>query len=514
MLFSSWNFLVYFLPAVVLGFYLIPSSWEFVRKTWLIAASFVFYGYWKLEYVPLLAGSILANYSFAEGIIRCTQTRRSKNLLILGVTANLLLLGYFKYTNFAVHFLGLMAQRDLGAFHIILPLAISFFTFTQISYLVDVYRDRHVHYRFLDYSLFVVFFPHLIAGPIVRHWEIIPQFARSEFRVNRDNFCVGATLFLFGLFKKYLADSAAVYADAVYNGAVHGAAVTSFDAWIGTLAFALQIYFDFSSYSDMAIGLARMFGVKFPYNFDSPYKASSIIVFWERWHRTLTRFLREYVYFSLGGNRHGYLRQNINIMATMLLSGLWHGAGWTFVLWGALHGGFIAANHLWRLGLARMRWTLDHVAWRIAGVLVTFGVVTLAWTFFRAPNFHVAEKMLGQMLAFDGLSMPQQWIKPATSAGHFLASLGVRFVPTDALGIKHYDNALETSAVLLFICWALPNSQQWLYKYDPILEPVARTPRFHLKLGFWTGLVLGFLAYLILRNSYVSEPSPFIYFNF
>jgi D-alanyl-lipoteichoic acid acyltransferase DltB (MBOAT superfamily) len=387
-----------------------------------------------------------------------------------------------------VHFLGDLIQHDIGTFRIILPLAISFFTFTQISYLVDVYRDRHVHYNFLNYALFVVFFPHLIAGPIVRHWEIIPQFAATHFRVNRENFGVGMTLFLLGLFKKYVADAVAIYADAVYSGAAQGATVSHADAWIGTLAFAFQIYFDFSSYSDMAIGLARMFGVKFPHNFDSPYKATSVIVFWERWHRTLTRFLREYVYFTLGGNRRGYARQNVNIMATMLLSGLWHGAGWTFVLWGAVHGTFIVINHAWRLGLARMKWAPGHWSYRAAGVIVTFIVVTLAWTLFRAPNIHIAGGMLSQML------LP---------GGHTAGPL-----------IKHYDMAFETLGILFVICWAMPNSQQLLGKYEPILEPVSRPAWFHLRLNFWTGLLLGFLAYLILRNAHASEPSPFIYFNF
>ena len=514
MLFSSWNFLVYFLPSAVLGFYLIPTAWEFVRKAWLIAASFVFYGCWKLEYVPLLAGSILVNFAVAEAIVRCHRKRPSTFLLTGGIATNLILLGYFKYTNFAVHFLGFLTHRDLGQFNIILPLAISFFTFTQISYLVDVYRDRHVHYRFLDYSLFVSFFPHLIAGPIVRHWEIIPQFAQASFRVNRDNFGIGMTLFLFGLFKKFYADSATLYADTVYDGAAAGLALSSFEAWVGTICFALQIYFDFSSYSDMAIGLARMFGVKFPYNFDSPYRASSIIAFWERWHRTLTRFLREYVYFSLGGNRRGYLRQNVNIMATMLLSGLWHGAGWTFILWGAIHGTYIVANHLGRLGLEKMNWTLKHVGWRMAGVVLTFGLVTLAWTLFRAPSLPVAGRVLGPMLGIGGFSFPQQWVNPSKHAGHFLSSLGCRFIHTDALQFKHYDSALETIGILLLICWAFPNTQQLLYRYQPILEPVPRPPRLQIRLGFWTGIVLGFLAYLILRNSYVSEPSPFIYFNF
>jgi len=228
MLFSSWNFMVYFLPATVAVFYLIPSHRQAARKTWLILASFFFYGYWKVEYVPLLMASIVANYAVAEGIIR--SPRHSRVILIAGVSLNLLLLGYFKYTNFAVHFLSHIAQRDLGHFNIILPLAISFFTFTQISYLVDVSRDRRLHYRFFDYTLFVVLFPHLIAGPIVRHWEIMPQFVARELKASRDNFGVGIALFLFGLFKKYLADLAALYADNVYNGAVQNAPLSTFDA--------------------------------------------------------------------------------------------------------------------------------------------------------------------------------------------------------------------------------------------------------------------------------------------
>ena len=504
--------MVYFLPVTLAVFYLIPARWHVARKLWLIGASLYFYGYWKLEYVPLLLFSILANYGVAESIIRWPT--RSRAVLTAGVTLNLLLLGYFKYTNFAVHFLSHIVQRDLGHFDIILPLAISFFTFTQISYLVDVYRDRTAHYTFLDYTLFVVLFPHLIAGPIVRHWEIIPQFINNDLKANKENFGVGITLFLFGLFKKFIADSASLYADDVYDGVLHHLALSTLDAWIGTVAFALQIYFDFSSYSDMAIGLARMFGVKFPANFDSPYRATSIIVFWERWHRTLTRFLREYVYYSLGGNRRGHLRQVLNILATMLLSGLWHGAGWTYIIWGGLHGIYLVINHQWRLLLTRIKWSLDHWAYRACGVLLTFIAVSLAWTFFRAPNTAVAGTMLAHMLALHGLSLPDELFSHGAFRDHFLAPLGVQFIDTRGLQIKHYENALGTISALLLICWALPNTQQLLSKYDPILEPVTRQPWFHLKLGFWVGLVLGFLAYLILRNSYVHEPSPFIYFNF
>ena len=278
MLFSSWNFLVYFLPLTLAVFYLLPARWRIARKLWLIAASFVFYGYWKVEYVPLLAGSILVNYGLAEWILRAG--RRAKAVLTLGIALNLLLLGYFKYTNFVVGAIGDATHHDFGRFNIFLPLAISFFTFTQISYLVDVARDRSVHYRFIDYCLFVVLFPHLIAGPIVRHWEIIPQFVGRDLRSNHDNLCHRHRhSFILGLFKKCLAD---------YGGALRRQRSTTapptgwpsprLEAWLGTLAFSLQIYFDFSSYSDMAIGLARMFGVKFPSNFDSPYRAASIIV--------------------------------------------------------------------------------------------------------------------------------------------------------------------------------------------------------------------------------------------
>ena len=512
MLFSSWNFIVYFLPVAVIVFYLIPASFHILRKLWLVLASLFFYGYWKVEYVPLLILSIVVNYALAEGIIR--SGKRSKAILIAGVSLNLLLLGYFKYTNFAVHFIGIIVHRDLGHFNIILPLAISFFTFTQISYLVDVYRDRSAHYRFIDYGLFVVLFPHLIAGPIVRHWEIIPQFINRELKASRDNFGVGISLFLFGLFKKYMADSAALYADDVYNAAATSAALSTFDAWIGTVAFAVQIYFDFSAYSDMAIGLARLFGIKFPCNFDSPYRATSVIVFWERWHRTLTRFLREYVYYSLGGNRRGHFRQILNIMITMFLSGLWHGAGYTYVIWGVLHGSFLVINHEWRLLLKRLKWSFDHWICRGLSVLVTFIVVSLAWTFFRAANLPVAGKMLSNMLALNGVSLPDQLFSHGGFRDKFLAPLGIHFINTQAINIKHYENALGTIAALLLICWALPNTQQLLNRYDPILEPVTRQPWFHLKLGFWLGLIFGFLAYLILRNSYITEPSPFIYFNF
>lgn len=507
--FDSWNFIVRFLPVTLLVFYLIPARLRALRKVWLVLASLFFYGYWKVEYVPLLILSVAVNYALAEGIVR--STGRARPILVAGVSLNLLLLGYFKYTNFVFHFAGQLAHRDVGRFDIILPLAISFFTFTQISYLVDVYRDRSTHYKFLDYSLFVVLFPHLIAGPIVRHWEIIPQFVERELKASRDDFGVGVSLFLFGLAKKSMADLAAFYADSVYNAAVINAAMSSLDGWIGTVAFALQIYFDFSAYSDMAIGLARMFGVKFPCNFDSPYRATSVIVFWERWHRTLTRFLREYVYYSLGGNRRGPGRQILNIMATMLLSGLWHGAGWTYIIWGALHGMYLVINHLWRLWVQQMKWSFEHWLCRGARVLITFLSVCLTWTFFRAPSTVVARRVLSSMLALRGLTVPDVFLDYPRLRAMFLAPLHIHFINT---GFFDYDNAVVIIVLLLIICWAFPNTQQMLISYDPVLEPVTRQPWFRLKLGFWAGSIFGIVGYLVLRNCYVTEPNPFIYFNF
>jgi alginate O-acetyltransferase complex protein AlgI len=340
MLFSSWQFFFLFLPATLAGFFAMPANPLWLRKTWLLLASVFFYAYWKVEYVPLLLFSICFNHAVAEFITR--HRPAAKPAIVLGVGINLLLLGYYKYTNFILEFLGHVSRHDFGRFDIMLPLAISFFTFTQIGYLVDVYRNPSLHHRFLDYAFFVVFFPHLIAGPIVRHWEIIPQFAGRKLRANRDDIGVGLTMFLVGLYKKVLlADSVSGYVATVYGAAADGATLTWFDAWLGTLAFAMQIYFDFSGYSDMAIGLARLFGIRFPMNFNSPYKAGSITEFWQRWHITLTRFLREYVYFPMGGNRCSPLRHVFNIMATMFLSGLWHGAGWTYIMWGGLHGFYL-----------------------------------------------------------------------------------------------------------------------------------------------------------------------------
>jgi D-alanyl-lipoteichoic acid acyltransferase DltB (MBOAT superfamily) len=514
MLFSSWQFIFVFLPIAVAVFFAIPAQAQRSRKWWLLLTSLAFYAYWKIEYIPLLLFSIGFNYGMAEWMNRHRGKRRARWALTAGVSVNLLLLGYYKYTNFILDALGRTTGHAFPRLDIILPLAISFFTFTQIGYLVDVYRDQRLHYRLLDYSVFVVFFPHLIAGPIVRHWEIIPQFADKPLRANRADMGAGIAIFLLGLFKKVLlADPASRFADVVYNAAEVGAAITWFDAWLGTIAYAMQIYFDFSGYSDMAIGLARMFGMKFPTNFDSPYKAASITEFWRRWHITLQRFLREYLYFPLGGNRCGKMRHLLNIMITMVVSGLWHGAGWTFLVWGALHGVYLVIAHLWKKFREARGWHWQHWSYRAACVIVTFIAVLYAWVFFRAKTMTAARRVVATMVGVNGYTIPEGVNDPKRSPGPLLQKLGFRFTEKN-LAPGFYKPGMRWMAALLLIVFLMPNTQQLLRETDPTLEPIARPSRLRLELNAVTGLVLGALLFAVVCSYFVARPSPFIYFNF
>ncbi|MBT5260335.1 MAG: MBOAT family protein, partial [Nitrospina sp.] len=346
MLFNSYAFIFLFLPVTLLGFQLIGNRGHCrVAVSWLIGASLFFYGWWNPAYLGLILTSILFNYAVGVSL----GSRPAKTVLVVGIAANLGLLGYFKYANFFVDNINALTGSDIVLERIILPLAISFFTFQQITYLVDTYRGETQECDFLRYCLFVTFFPQLIAGPIVHHREMMPQFAKDTFcRLKAKHLAVGLTIFSVGLFKKViLADGIAVYSTPVFDAAEAGVILTFVDAWCGALAFTFQLYFDFSGYSDMAIGLGRMFGIILPVNFFSPYKASNIIEFWRRWHITLSRFARDYLYIPLGGNRKGTLLRFANLMITMLLIGLWHGAGWTFVIWGGLHGSYLVINHGW-----------------------------------------------------------------------------------------------------------------------------------------------------------------------
>lgn len=492
MLFNSWQFIFAFLPVTLAVLNLIPASRPPARKVWLIFASLAFYAFWKPEYVLLLAASIAGNFCVSRTLSQCRRTDRARLILALGVSANVLLLGYFKYAGLMVELAHLLTGHPVPVIKIILPLAISFFTFTQIAYLVDVYRHPGLHYPFLDYTLFVVFFPHLIAGPILRHWEIIPQFQRTGFRVDSGDASVGLTLFICGLVKKILlADSVMPFANSVYAAAEAGQGVDGFTAWLGTLAFGLQIYFDFSGYSDMAIGLARLFGIRFPVNFNSPYVAVSIIDFWRRWHITLSRFLREYIYFPLGGNRCGGFQQAANLLATMLISGLWHGAAWTFVIWGGIHGLFMLVARGWRLLVKNISWFNEELKpWRLAARILTFGAVTLAWPFFRASNTAVALHLSASMLGWNGFH--------------------------SAAGLPGFDysDAVKIIGPVLLLAVAFPNTQELLCDFHPVLETISSHFRFRMVLNARWGFALGLVSFLALHAAFHSGPSPFIYFNF
>jgi alginate O-acetyltransferase complex protein AlgI len=391
MLFNSQAFIVGFLPIVLCLYYALASHRR-ARQVVVILASLFFYGWWDIRFVPLLAGLTLANW-----LIACWfGASRDKWIPVLGVALNLAVLGLFKYADFFRGTFAALLGDSFHPWHLILPLGISFFVFQKISYLIDLRRgDRHI-YGFLDFCMFVTFFPQLIAGPIVRHNEIIHQFHLDPRRPEMwQNLSRGFVLFVIGVTKKVaLADTLAMVADPLFGKAVT-TSLSAADAWIATAAYTLQIYFDFSGYSDMAIGLALMFGLRLPFNFNAPYRAVSIRDFWRRWHMTLSRFLRDYLYIPLGGNRCGPLRQAWNVIVTMLLGGLWHGANWTFVVWGGLHGLALAVNHLWQnTGLRLPR----AFAWALTLLFVMSG-----WVLFRSPDFATAGSVLLSMLGRNGV---------------------------------------------------------------------------------------------------------------
>ena len=493
MLFNSYEFLLGFLPVVLIVYFLLGRSASGLAAIgFLASASLFFYGWWNPVYVALLAGSVVFNYSVGRGLL----VRRAKWLLTLGVAGDLLTLGAFKYASFFVTNVNGIAGLVLPVPQIVLPLGISFFTFTQIAYLVDVYRGQVREYSFPSYALFVTFFPHLLAGPVLHHAEVMPQFSRRDiFRFSAENFAVGLTIFAIGLFKKViLADGVAEYAAPVFDAAKDGATLTFLSAWGGVLAYTFQLYFDFSGYSDMAIGLARLFGIVFPANFNSPYKASSIIDFWRRWHMTLSRFLRDYLYVPLGGGRRGPLRRHVNLMVTMLLGGLWHGAGWTFVIWGGLHGFYLVMNHAWRG--ARSRWFGSvRVPAGVAhwlGRLLTFLAVVTAWVFFRAESLSAATAILEGMAGLNGITKADPYY----------------------FGVSQ----LRWLAVMFLIAWGLPNVQQLLHRYRPALETYpgeASPPSWkHLEwrpVASWA-FVTAFL--LVVAGINLSRVSEFLYYQF
>ena len=417
MLFNSQEFIFAFLPITFfIYFFLLSKRLTVGAKGFLVFSSLFFYSWWNVAYLPLILASMLFNYIVGNSLNdNFSKVKVSKKLLLsVGVALNLLMLGYFKYMDFFIENFNGIFDGNVPLLHLALPLAISFFTFQQIAYLVDSYRAETKEYDFLNYALFVTFFPQLIAGPIVHHKEMMPQFASKWNLVkNYKNIAIGLFIFSIGLFKKIvIADQFAVWATPGFDTAV---TLTLIEGWVTSLSYTFQLYFDFSGYTDMAIGAALLFNIKLPINFNSPYKASDIQDFWRRWHITLSRFLRDYIYIPLGGNRKGGFRTYNNLMATFILGGLWHGAGWTFVFWGFLHGFALVVHRAWK----SLGFTLNkYLAW-----FITFNFVNISWVFFRAKEWDDAIKVLKAMFGFTGIELSSKYVEKLS----FLNEYGVTF---------------------------------------------------------------------------------------
>lgn len=479
MLFNSLEFILAFLPVTFFVYFWLNKKRLIVAgKSWLVLASLVFYAWWNVQYLPLILVSILVNFAIGNALARQVgdgERRgrlRAKWLLAAGIVFNLGLLGYYKYADFFLGNLGRVLDAPIEPLGIVLPLAISFFSFTQIAYLVDSYRGRAKEYDLLNYALFVTFFPHLIAGPIVHHGEIMRQFSAVANLARRHrNVLFGLMLFSIGLAKKVLiADTFAVWATAGFDQADH---LNFYEAWATSLSYTFQIYFDFSGYTDMALGAALLFNIRMPVNFNSPYRATSIQDFWRRWHITLSRFLRDYLYIPLGGSRRGAGRVYANLVATFVLGGLWHGATWMFVLWGALHGAAMVVHRLWqRLGV-RMPTLL---AW-----LLTFNFINLTWIVFRAQTLEDALKVLRGMTGLDAMGR-----------------MGERFTGWTGLLDPQIEVGLALLAGLaLVLSWRNSN----------VLLAGARP-------GLAGAVACGLLAAVSLLTLMASKYSEFIYFNF
>ncbi|EHR73436.1 putative membrane protein involved in D-alanine export [Burkholderiales bacterium JOSHI_001] len=489
MLFTTSTFILLFLPLTLLGFFAIGRRSPQGAAAWLLAMSLLFYSHWQPRHSLLLLASIAMNFLLGRRISLGGDGARPWTAL--GVSVNLGLLAWFKYADFVVNNLNHLLGAQMPAPHLDLPIGISFFTFTQIAFLVDAYRHRVNEPNRVHYGLFVTYFPHLVAGPVLHHAQMMPQFAQpSIYRFHSGNFAGGLAIFAIGLFKKVVvADGISPWADAMFNAADAGQAPGNTEAWLGALAYTFQLYFDFSGYSDMAIGLSWMFNVSLPFNFNSPYQARNISDFWRQWHISLSTFLRDYLYIALGGNRQGPFRRYVNLGATMVLGGLWHGASWTFVAWGALHGLYLMLHHGFRAALGPAR----HAAigrWRSWGLLswaLTLSAVVVAWVLFRANTFSGALQVLRGMA---GLNPPMQHAPLFWNAGLSVAGGALWCAACGAVALLA-PNSNAIGQMLLQRCRD---------------HAVARC--------LVAGAALALVALLLLVNANRGGVSAFIYFNF
>lgn len=452
MLFNSYAFVFVFLPLVLGVFFtLCYFKLQKAAQLSLLASSLAFYGYWDVRFLPLLGGSIVFNYFLGNRINEAKKTTAKKFYLYFSVIFNLSLLFYFKYLNFFISSTNYLLGWQFDLVNVILPLGISFFTFTQIAYLVDVYQSKASPTGWGSYGLFVTIFPHLISGPVLHHRDMISQFDdASNYRWSSENFANGTFLFVMGMVKKVLiADNLIPF---VSNAFDKGQTEIAFlQAWIGALAYMIELYFDFSGYSDMAVGLGLYFNVKLPINFNSPYQATSIIDFWRRWHISLSNFLRDYLYIPLGGSRKGEFSKFRNLVITMFLGGIWHGANWTFIIWGGCQGVFLVVNHLWRKLNIPMSNFLGH--------FITMFVFIVSLAVFRSHDLTSAYDMLKGLFGFNGLVLPRSY----ESALGFLKDYGVLFKTNHLSNARMKD--LVMMIALLMVTFILPNSMYWKERF-------------------------------------------------
>ncbi|MBK5275011.1 MAG: MBOAT family protein [Desulfuromonadales bacterium] len=489
MLFNSYEFIFLFLPVTLVIYFLLNKiRLTVASNAWLLFASLVFYSWWNVKYLPLILVSILFNYTIGyllveHGSIK-KQTISKKGIFFFGLIGNLAFLGYFKYMDFFIGNLNTLFSADLPLLQIVLPLGISFFTITQIAFLVDCYEGLVEDRRLLSYSLFVTFFPHLLAGPILHHKEMMPQFEAVRNKVlNYKNLSLGLFLFFVGLFKKVIiADE---LSRSVKLGFDSAASLNMVEAWVTSLSYTLQLYFDFSGYSDMAVGVGLLFNIVLPINFNSPYKATNIIDFWKRWHMSLTTFITTYLYAPIvrSFRKITFAKSMLATFLAMFIAGIWHGAGWTFVIWGALHGGALVVNHLWK----RRKLKLPP----LLGWLITFNFVNAGFVFFRAKSVGDAVNVLRGMVGVNG-------VLPRTIAKFTFSELGHgNFWKLLLANLKTNDKAIWMLIVILVFTLTCKNSIELEQSFKPS----------------WKTLVF-LVAISLYTLSNMNKVSEFLYFRF
>jgi alginate O-acetyltransferase complex protein AlgI len=539
MLFNSYPFLFIYLPITLLGTFVIGRYSYRLAIMWLGGASIVFYGLWNLTFVSLLLGSIIVNFEFGRWLTTYRNTtNRSNKTLALAITSNLLLLGYFKYCNFFISSFAHMFGNEFIPFNIILPLGISFFTFTQIGFLIDVSRGLTREASLSRYLLFVTYFPHLIAGPLLHHKEMMPQFSdRGIFKFNPENVSLGLTIFVLALAKKvFLADSFGEIVDPIFNAAEHGQTPMLIEAWTGSLAYSMQMYFDFSAYSEMAIGLSLLFNIRLPLNFNSPFKATNVIEYWQRWHMSLTKYIYEYLYtpitvkfMRIGLGKSKFVEAICAVLIptfiTFLLIGLWHGANWTFIAFGVLHGIYMVTNYGWHALKKKQGWVFNRLFHRMLACALTYIAVTVALVVFRATDLATAFVILKGMAGLNGISLPAT-ITHALPIN--LSALGVVFLgvlPNQQLAM-HPMNIFLLLLVGHATVWLLPNMSQLMSRYNIALNERIHSKNKSLKFSksifsstVWQptlpiAIAIGLLFFSLIVAMATNKPSTFLYYQF